>query len=831
MGNSSSNVTSGVKRQADSGSLPIYKLCDLNGGGELVQLLKKATKGKNDVELDEIIRNRVQPFLYNNGEGKLVPIAELVYMRNKDSRPKNKQLQDPSTKSAPSESSNVRGNGNNSANSSSDLSSKSAGGVLKMTDFGYSLADMNGEIVFNKQGNEINHLHKIVSNFFLLDQSKFRECCWDVNNRGAVGETVLHICLLQGTSVHFDLAKRLLKFFPHLISDIYLSDEYYGENVLHMAIVNEDPAMVKYLLDNGVNYHQRCVGSFFNPEDQKMSRTDSLDREWVDLCVKTNYDGYVYWGEYPLSFAACLGQEECYRLVLAKGADPNLQDTNGNTVLHMVTIYGKIKMFDMAYELGALVDIVNVQKLTPLTLAATLAKTDIFMHILKIEREILWQIGDIVCAAYPLARVDTIDTTTGQLVTNSAVNLIVFGNNLDHLELLEGVVTDLLVVKWNTFIKFRFYQMFGCFFVYFLITFVCFMFRPVKEIREVSHQNEMVEAIDVNDTIANSTTELNDCYLLEYDDSNDIVRWAAEVLTVAGAVLYLSGAGLEIKYLGYRMFTQNLMTVPSRVLFLFSCCLITLMLPLRFTCDYESEDKVAVISMLTTAPYFLFFCRGFKMVGPFVVMIYRMIQGDLLRFVVIYLVFVLGFSQAYYIIFQSHDDEKGPNYFENPVQSILSMFIMSLQEFGDIYNEFDNTQLPILGKFMFMIYMALVAILLVNMLIAMFGMTYQIIAETRNEWQRQWARIVLVVERGVSPQERLRQQKRYSQPLADGRPALVLKHQMTEDDFQEMKDIREMKSTHIKNVRRREKGKNVMSSAPGSPQKRGSQLDIMAPLA
>lgn len=51
---------------------------------------------------------------------------------------------------------------------------------------------------------------------------------------------------------------------------------------------------------------------------------------------------YVYWGEYPLSFAACLGQEECYRLILARGADPNGQDTNGNTVLHMLVIYEKL---------------------------------------------------------------------------------------------------------------------------------------------------------------------------------------------------------------------------------------------------------------------------------------------------------------------------------------------------------------------------------------------------------------------------------------------------------------------------------------------------------
>jgi len=38
--------------------------------------------------------------------------------------------------------------------------------------------------------------------------------------------------------------------------------------------------------------------------------------------------------------------------------------------------------------------------------------------------------------------------------------------------------------------------------------------------------------------------------------------------------------------------------------------------------------------------------RGFKTVGPFVVMIYRMVMGDLLRFVSIYMVFVMGFSQG-----------------------------------------------------------------------------------------------------------------------------------------------------------------------------------------
>jgi len=47
----------------------------------------------------------------------------------------------------------------------------------------------------------------------------------------------------------------------------------------------------------------------------------------------------------------------------------------------------------MAYEVGANLSVRNILHLTPLTLAAKLARMDIFFHILKLEREIYWQIG------------------------------------------------------------------------------------------------------------------------------------------------------------------------------------------------------------------------------------------------------------------------------------------------------------------------------------------------------------------------------------------------------------------------------------------------------
>lgn len=105
-----------------------------------------------------------------------------------------------------------------------------------------------------------------------------------------------------------------------------------------MAIVSEDPSMVKYLLVNGADVHARCCGKFFCPEDQKNNQEHSVVQEIPIFPVNTTYMGYAYFGEYPLSFAAILNQEECIRLLMASGADPNKQDFNGNTVLHMLVI-------------------------------------------------------------------------------------------------------------------------------------------------------------------------------------------------------------------------------------------------------------------------------------------------------------------------------------------------------------------------------------------------------------------------------------------------------------------------------------------------------------
>ena len=63
-----------------------------------------------------------------------------------------------------------------------------------------------------------------------------RELCFDMNQRGSVGETLLHLCLLNGTYFHNELAKRLIYHFPKMVNDIYISDEFYGISITNLTL-------------------------------------------------------------------------------------------------------------------------------------------------------------------------------------------------------------------------------------------------------------------------------------------------------------------------------------------------------------------------------------------------------------------------------------------------------------------------------------------------------------------------------------------------------------------------------------------------------------------
>ena len=350
-------------------------------------------------------------------------------------------------------------------------------------------------------------------------------------------------------------------------------------------------------------------------------------------------------------------KEEIFRLIIAKGGNCDLQDTNGCSAAHIMVVYDNIKMFDMAVECGAAINMTNRLGLTPLTMAAYLARMDMFFHIASIERDIYWQLGNITCSAYPLRKIlgsscivtsvpvlrvfefdikilynivhiiheltaycdrylDTIDSDTGELNPISALNLIVFGPKLEHLDLIEYVVVDLLKVKWNTFIKREFFKQMAMFTVFFSLAITAFIIRPLvpeeecdQEEEETSSGNltmsplttdmeeppmaalllsnatnatcEMVarqvsdgQSVSIHEVILIFRTHFTNCYLHSIEEPMDQIRFACEVLIVFFGFLYILKALRELSFLGIKIFMENMQLCPSRVCFLVSCVLL-----------------------------------------------------------------------------------------------------------------------------------------------------------------------------------------------------------------------------------------------------------------
>jgi len=91
-----------------------------------------------------------------------------------------------------------------------------------------------------------------------------------------------------------------------------------GETPLHIAIMYDDFQTIKLLIETkGFDVNQRCIGGKFNG--------GFTSKQTNNLIAESKYEGLAYYGEYPLSFAACFASKEIYDYLISKGADPNLQ--------------------------------------------------------------------------------------------------------------------------------------------------------------------------------------------------------------------------------------------------------------------------------------------------------------------------------------------------------------------------------------------------------------------------------------------------------------------------------------------------------------------------
>ena len=84
----------------------------------------------------------------------------------------------------------------------------------------------------------------------------------------------------------------------------------------------------------------------------------------------------------------------------------------------------------------------------------------------------------------------------------------------------------------------------------------------------------------------------------------------------------------------------------------------------------DAQLAVLALASLLGWGYMLFFVMAFQLTGPFVVMIYEMLFNDVLRFFIIYIVFLAGFSQAFFILFDNNGKNRKLRF-----ESLIYLFI------------------------------------------------------------------------------------------------------------------------------------------------------------
>ncbi|XP_031843575.1 transient receptor potential cation channel subfamily V iav isoform X2 [Nomia melanderi] len=603
-------------------------------------------------------------------------------------------------------------------------------------------ADGKGQVInraeylrwkFRDQEQVVLPIEASLSRFDPLAQWNDHEACWQMQYRGSLGETLLHVLIICDTRIHTRIARILLKCFPQLAIDVVEGEEYLGASALHLAIAYNNNELVQDLVEAGAIISQRAIGSFFLPRDQQR----------MNPAKNTDYEGLAYLGEYPLAWAACCANESVYNLLLDSGADPDEQDSFGNMILHMVVVCDKLDMFGYALrhpKLPARNGIANAAGLTPLTLACQLGRAEVFREMLELSAREFWRYSNITCSAYPLNALDTL-LPDGRTNWNSALFIILNGTKEEHLNMLDGgIIQRLLEEKWKTFARLQF-----------LKRLIILVFHLASLSLAVYMRPSNMAAI-----------------VLKWpEEITEAVRTISECITIVGVLSYiLVQLGGEIINIGLLSFMKQLSHEPAKLIFVISNLLILACIPCRLAGNRDAEDAILVVAVPGSWFLLMFFAGAIRLTGPFITMVYSMITGDMLTFGIIYMVVLFGFCQSFYFLYKGFPGVKSSLY-HSYHSTWMALFQITLGDYN--YAELSYTTYPNLAKTVFAIFMVLVPILLLNMLIAMMGNTYaHVIEQSEKEWVKQWAKIVVSLERAVSQKDAQNYLQEYSIKLGPG---------------------------------------------------------------
>uniref|UniRef100_A0A8D2DHY5 Transient receptor potential cation channel subfamily V member 1 n=1 Tax=Sciurus vulgaris TaxID=55149 RepID=A0A8D2DHY5_SCIVU len=477
-------------------------------------------------------------------------------------------------------------------------------------------------------------------------------------------------------SLLLDIARQTdsLKEF---VNASYTDSYYKGQTALHIAIERRNMSLVTLLVENGADVQAAANGDFFK---------------------KTKGRPGFYFGELPLSLAACTNQLAIVKFLLQNSWQPaniSARDSVGNTVLH------------------ALVEVADN------TADNTKFVTSMYNEILILGAKL-----------HPTLKLEELTNKKGFTPLALAASSGKIGNRHDML--LVEPLNRLLQDKWDRFVKRIFYFNFFVYCLYMIVFTTAAYYRPVDGLPPYKLKNTV----------------------------GDYFRVIGEILSVSGGV-YFFFRGIQY-FLQRRPSMKTLFVDSYSEMLFFVQSLFMLGSVVLYFSHRKEYVASMVFSLAMGWTNMLYYTRGFQQMGIYAVMIEKMILRDLCRFMFVYLVFLFGFSTAVVTLIEDGKNDSEPAEYTShrwrgagckPPDNYNSLYSTCLELFkftigmGDL--EFtENYDFKAVFIILLLAYVILTYILLLNMLIALMGETVNKIAqESKNIWKLQRAITILDTEK------------------------------------------------------------------------------------
>uniref|UniRef100_A0A669PIH7 Transient receptor potential cation channel subfamily V member 4 n=1 Tax=Phasianus colchicus TaxID=9054 RepID=A0A669PIH7_PHACC len=476
-------------------------------------------------------------------------------------------------------------------------------------------------------------------------------------------------------------------------------------------------------------------------------------REFINSPFRDVY----YRGELPLSLAACTNQPHIVHYLTENGhkqADLRRQDSRGNTVLHALVAIADntrentkfvTKMYDLLLIKCAklfpdtnLEALLNNDGLSPLMMAAKTGKIGIFQHIIR--REIAdedvrhlsrkfkdWAYGPVYSSLYDLSSLDT----CGEEV--SVLEILVYNSKIEnrHEMLAVEPINELLRDKWRKFGAVSFYISVVSYLCAMIIFTLIAYYRPMEGPPPYP-----------------------------YTTTIDYLRLAGEIITLLTGILFFF-SNIKDLFMKKCPGVNSFFIDGSFQLLYFIYSVLVIVTAGLYLGGVEAYLAVMVFALVLGWMNALYFTRGLKLTGTYSIMIQKILFKDLFRFLLVYLLFMIGYASALVSLLnpcpssescsEEHSNCTLPTYPSCRDSQTFSTFLLDLFKLtigmGDL-EMLESAKYPGVFIILLVTYIILTFVLLLNMLIALMGETVgQVSKESKHIWKLQWATTILDIER------------------------------------------------------------------------------------